>query len=490
MSSEAPSMEELMREYEAQLKPTPIGDLEVAASVLSNLALHIPAGLSGILDLLVGRDINTTASRIDTILDWGYTPRTEAGIETMQAFAEHPVISGLNKVSEVGGDLGYRAFDAVGLDPAFGGMLGELAPDLLDIAFGSHGGGAASNAIFAGMKADTAPRNAMSKAIRGNLAREDPRQIFKETGIHRGADNRMRYEIDDSQSRVLLDEDQWTDVQLALQSRKTPDQHRRVENIDMSDIFGSRGYRNTVVTELQSILDHPELYRAYPEMRTYEVHLDPDVDYGAGSFNSNLELPGYPATIHLGMMDLFDPFQRDGTHYKVHPFSKSTLMHEIQHGVQSIEDFARGGSPVAFDIGNAHPHRGQPVKVYQHPSEIYQMGDNTVWLPHDWDRRMYNALAGEAEARLVQHRLLDDPWQRRANYPVTDYDEIGMPIDLQYVLEGGLDRLSKPRLQELFRRYPGETLPPYEWAPWNNQPPRGLMDLFDSMPEGHVIPVY
>lgn len=83
---------------------------------------------------------------------------------------------------------------------------------------------------------------------------------------------------------------------------------------------------------LSEILDHPELYSAYPELKTMRVEM--------------ARVPG-----------LSKPQgHAAGSHVSISASNENDLMnilmHEIQHHIQSIERFAKGGSPSALGMAD------------------------------------------------------------------------------------------------------------------------------------------
>ncbi len=85
-------------------------------------------------------------------------------------------------------------------------------------------------------------------------------------------------------------------------------------------------YRKDNGRKLGDILDYPELFDAYPELR--EMKVDGDEAQANGSFSPSTR------TISLNKSLFADPDKL-----------RSTLLHEIQHAIQGIEGFAGGGSP-------------------------------------------------------------------------------------------------------------------------------------------------
>ncbi len=87
-------------------------------------------------------------------------------------------------------------------------------------------------------------------------------------------------------------------------------------------------YRKDRALKLEDILDYPELFDAYPELK--EIKVDGNEAQANGSYN--------PATrtISLNNSLLSDSDKR-----------RSTLLHEIQHAIQDIEGFAAGSNVAA-----------------------------------------------------------------------------------------------------------------------------------------------
>lgn len=137
------------------------------------------------------------------------------------------------------------------------------------------------------------------------------------------------------------------------------------------------------------VTDHPELFRAYDVADTKATFIDPE---------TAREIAGPWG----GVGGAFDPKGNEiwlGQGQWSGRSGLSTQIHELQHAVQSREGFARGGgaSEGGYDA--------------------------------------YRRLAGEAEARAAQKRLDYTPEQRRAIYPLDDYD---VPID-ELILRGQSD---------------------------------------------------
>jgi len=86
---------------------------------------------------------------------------------------------------------------------------------------------------------------------------------------------------------------------------------------------------------LSEVLDFPELYEQYPQLKDiYVARLMNSETSGAQAVSIEKGIQGRP-TIALG--------------YAISPrLFQSHLLHEVQHAVQKIEDFPRGGAPIGM----------------------------------------------------------------------------------------------------------------------------------------------
>jgi len=209
-------------------------------------------------------------------------------------------------------------------------------------------------------------------------------------GIFRGKDGKIRFEIDDSAAKV-----------------------------DLSPEYQGTGQRVQANTVGMAV-DHPELMSAYPDLAKLKLRRsDPP---GQGSFGTDYVSVG-----------------------KYTPESdRSVMLHELQHGTQEIENFAKGTSPKAAST-TFTPEAREALDelngwLYTHglddftidPTTVGNMDDELANLAfrigHEtnlasgklerildkfadkinagasssWDQ--YRASAGEVEARAVQKR--------------------------------------------------------------------------------------
>lgn len=245
-----------------------------------------------------------------------------------------------------------------------------------------------AEALFAGRLARTANKKALAEAHVMERRGLDPSAIYRGTGWFRGTDDKWRFEIPDAQSILRTRPSDFPPPQ-RFDIRKPPEE--------------------LASTMLSERLSHPRLYMAYPELRE------------AGFFGFPAEaLPGVRGGIFEtptprgSVIGLSSDLARDPME------TRSTMLHELQHMIQSIEGFAPGGSTT------------NPAVVEAAARELGMPGASLALLekmPAGRDA-LYNAyrrLAGEAEARNVQARInnnLSPPW---ATMDVPAQQQIPLP---------------------------------------------------------------
>lgn len=206
---------------------------------------------------------------------------------------------------------------------------------------------------FAGESALNADNKMLQKAKKMYDDFESSEDIRKETGWHRGADGKWRFEIDDSQMKVFTDGD-------AL-FRKSHPEYVRLQDLyekfwkgDISDAeqkeltslnetWGSEKARlHTRLlrgnARLADIIQHDVLFENYPQLAEVTVKIG-DLD-GLDGANGAYVVNGSEIRIDEDLFkDEYRSSKRDGT-----------LIHEIQHAIQDIEEFAKGANLDALSI--------------------------------------------------------------------------------------------------------------------------------------------
>ena len=152
-------------------------------------------------------------------------------------------------------------------------LLGKLYANGKDVSLNS----------FAGEKAITANVGKLDQAKAMLEKGANEVEIWQKTGWFKDKDEAWKFEIGDSKARL-------------------------------NPNFKSGG-------KLGELLEHKELFKAYPELKDIKIKKMNDKEVGKlGYYDPNEK--------EIVLRDLSD---------------KSTLMHEVQHAIQDIEDFARGG---------------------------------------------------------------------------------------------------------------------------------------------------
>lgn len=342
-----------------------------------------------------------------------------------------------------------KVFGAAGL-AVFGPM--PVAKKMVDGTLGS----------FAGVKSQTVSSQNMvrSDSLKGKLYEAQEMkmdgmhadEIWDKTGWFQGAEGKWRYEISDARMK-LKDEafttetkkGGWTDTGNPGDTIKT--------------IFATKG------TRLDNVIEHPELFKAYPELKGVNV----------------LEYPKEwnPEGKNLGMMSGNDLFIKGG---QTPEMVKSIISHEVQHKIQDIEGFSRGANQNQFkspklteaeEFFNKVKKQTEDEIAEKFGGDLKMVNQNKQWLKYEleypevyqalpeknksqalkdyesWKKSnpedlkrlkdiveaerllkeegikrfdMYQKVRGEVEARNVQTRLNMETWEREAVPPYRTED--------------------------------------------------------------------
>ena len=261
---------------------------------------------------------------------------------------------------------------------------------------------------FAGQNAETADLSALDKAKQRIAAGEDAEAVRKDTGWFKGADGKMRFEINDADAKLAMDRLTWGEAKDLEQG-------------------------NTTSLPLGRLLDHPALFAAYPSLENYWVRVIPGMKSASFNPESNTIAIGYDKATKQA--DL------------------SALLHEIQHAIQENEGFASGGS---LDSARKVAYEKNENRRKQINEEIEELGrlrssiptsDNYAYqrnvdkhkalvserdalneeqrgLKYDQApaAQAYKRLAGEVEARNTQARANMTDAERQATSPQSTAD--------------------------------------------------------------------
>ena len=259
-----------------------------------------------------------------------------------------------------------------------GGKFFEDYNKIREQFIGEKGAAAADHADEVNTRLDN-----LSVAREMEAEKKDAKAIKMATGWERGADGKWRYEVGDVRF--------YDGLQLINSSVKT--------EATLNDL-------------LEDNKDKEALFASYPSLKNMPVVLE-DMGYkGAGEYNYG------KGTIRLNTYLLTDD---EG--YFTKP-AVEILNHEIQHAIQKIEGFARGGSPamVRSEIKKqmaevtkqirqlrAEGKEAEAKELIKKNRGLYEasVGDD--------DFGSYKSLAGEVESRNVERRMGMSAEERRAS---------------------------------------------------------------------------
>lgn len=307
-----------------------------------------------------------------------------------------------------------------------------------------------------------------------NVAREmeksgkDAKSIKIATGWERGADNKWRYEEEDfeyipkgnAREKSLLEREPWHKELMSLSDKVyngeklSNEEEVRFDELSKKETELKDSLKKSDIKFLDDYVSDNTLFKEYPELKQVKV------EFYDGSFFDGGSYSHHDMTIRINNNSPLD--------------AKSILVHEVQHAIQHIEGFSRGGnsrtyrnylnslkekrdawsmidefeekskelgsdaskmdvykavrdeytslgmsfgdgimpSRDSFDKGFNLWARGYDKEGYEDAYKEYQNLIEKFGLGESKDR--YHELSGEVEARNVQSRLNMTPEERRS----------------------------------------------------------------------------
>ena len=237
-----------------------------------------------------------------------------------------------------------------------------------------------------GLKAETADKSALEKAMELEKDGTDSEKIRKETGWFKGYDGKWRFEIDNSELEFKTDieKNRAAAIDLAKMKVKSAELEEKIVN-DTATKAEENEYYNLDEkmieyrkgVKLSGVINHPKLFEAYPQLKNVDVYYEiSSVNRGVYSSNGNV--------IMLNPMHTIDE-------------QKEAIIHEIQHAIQEIENFANGSN-----------------------SEYWK----NLGYSDEEAMAMYYNTAGEREARDVSARRDYNAEQRKNIRPDIDRKDV------------------------------------------------------------------
>ena len=334
-----------------------------------------------------------------------------------------PIPLDVNNDGKVDGtDIAINAMARLGAGAvAYKALRGRRSPPV-------SGGRAPVQDTFGGLvgarnlaaKGEMRPQQALDMAAAMEKQGADKDAIWKATakhlegtpyiGVHKGADGKWRFEIDDSGSSLTTTGKQ--------------------------EILGP----------LSGVLRDADARGAYPDIKDTRTAILP---YRGGGVYSKAD--GQPLLVA-------------GTQ-EGRKVGHSTLMHERQHLIQDIEQYAPGGT-----AENADQWTPEFAAWAAARNKLPEQEVNALYRRIPSPNDAYKRLAGETEARNVEARMKMTPDQRRASPPWQTQD---VPDDQQIIRFGSNGPQAMFPFKGKGEPPKGPTEPPLPPNPAGMPPPRG-----------------
>lgn len=202
--------------------------------------------------------------------------------------------------------------------------------------------------------------------------------VWQQTGWFRGRDGKMRFEINDSKSQILPQQitafDDKKAFENALQEKQLYDA--------AAGIGAPAQYKGPKITTVGDVLKHDQLFANYPQLTDIPIFVDNTLGKGfnkdtLGYFNS---VPG-KELIAIRQDIAADPVKL-----------RSTLLHEIQHYIQRIEDFEGGANYLENAI----------ITVYDFEKSLQSDKVKKIWDEYIQEVDVYNEQVKKIDAALEQ----------------------------------------------------------------------------------------
>ena len=300
---------------------------------------------------------------------------------------------------------------------------------------------------YAGKNANGANLDSLREAQEMQAAGADMESIRKATGWHEGMDGKWRWEIDDSKMEYHRAGD-------ALFGRNHPEyaeQQRLEQKMLYGELTDTEQARLRALTEtwgrernrlservergnarLEDVLDHEELFRAYPQLRHVRVVFDEMPKGVLGSFSAE----GNQITISEELRDA----------------PQDVLIHEIQHAIQNAEGFAKGSNRQYWEekLTNGDEIQSKGFQEAREKLIQFQLDEANEEVLALRDRlekagelddgfREYDRIWEEAERRGLDKKI-NEYYDLRENY----YDQLhkpqrSVPSELYYNTAGEIE---------------------------------------------------
>jgi len=268
-----------------------------------------------------------------------------------------------------------------------------------------------------------------------------PEEILEATGMVRGLDNQWRTELSDQFAKMKQKGDMFSEQYMAAKDigpwsvylnkaeeakygRSPPEIHKMTEKEFQaykdfrSQKLDEYNVLETTPVKVKDVLEHPELLKAYPELGEIKVKVGSGHGGVKGSYNQKEN--------EITLAAYLSPDE-----------ARSTMLHELTHGIQGIEEFNRGANSAQLMQYFANQKQGIMTNIEalnKEASVALKAGDKGTYDnlmaqrdqlskkyiemdPQKLGYETYLKHGGEAEARMVQNRMNLSPEELRQNFP-------------------------------------------------------------------------
>lgn len=179
--------------------------------------------------------------------------------------------------------------------------------------------------VFAGPEAKNFPHLMEAEASVRRKAGEDPQKIWEDTGIQYLPDGRPVFQIDPAGATVKhFDHLKQTVPTDSAEKRAA---YAQGKSTNTNDQKGRVGY------QLTDIIDFPEFYDNYPQLKDFQLIFDPSL----GRTRGEMDIANKKLVLNMDYLTSGDDVNL-----------KSTVLHELQHGIQAAERTSGGAAPSYF----------------------------------------------------------------------------------------------------------------------------------------------
>ena len=246
---------------------------------------------------------------------------------------------------------------------------------------------------FAGEKAKNANITKLAEARQLESTGMSAEEIYQKTGWYRGNEGKWRFEIDDNNSKIILNDNEYNIRQKVYQLSEIYENdalfeaYPKLKELDVIFMEKGQGFSGRYSPNEDAIKIDEREYK-YSETKKYLENLKESLESKSAPYLwSEEEIKRLKSEVNEKLSNYDDAANNKGL--------KSLLNHEIQHWIQKEEGFSRGSN----------------LEYWR--KKLKNKNDYTPGIEEEY----YKNTAGEQEARNVQDRLEMSAEEKKQNMP-------------------------------------------------------------------------